>query len=197
MSKQLDHWTGEEGREYAARGENNLTAPRVHMWEHIINAVPELEGLSTLEVGCNKGYNLKILQTWGHDVVGIDPVGKIPERFNEGILINKGVAEDIKFGDDSFDFVFSCGVLIHIHPDNQLKAIREMVRVAKKYIAVIEYFDANLTSVPYRGKNDLLWKRDYGSLVMNEFPLLNCVAYGFFWKRLTGLDNLTYWVFEK
>jgi hypothetical protein len=29
------------------------------------------------------------------------------------------------------------------------------------------------------------------------FPDLTCIGHLFAWKRATGLDNLTFWVFEK
>ena len=42
-----------------------------------------------------------------------------------------------------------------------------------------------------------LFKRDFGGFWLDNFPDLQVVKYGFSWKRLTGLDNLTWWVFEK
>ena len=49
---------------------------------------------------------------------------------------------------------------------------------------------------PNAGENRL-FKRDFGGLWLDTCPDLRVVAYGFAWKRLTGLDNLTWWLFEK
>ena len=48
-----------------------------------------------------------------------------------------------------------------------------------------------------RRRTGLLFKRDFGALWMDRFHGLRIVDYGFFWKRATGLDNLTWWLFEK
>ena len=52
-------------------------------------------------------------------------------------------------------------------------------------------------TIPYRGHTEALFKRDFGSFWLDCFPDLRVLDYGFFWKRLTGLDNLTWWLFEK
>ena len=51
--------------------------------------------------------------------------------------------------------------------------------------------------IPYRGHTDALWRRDYGSIWLDNFTDLHCQGAIFAWKRMTGLDNLTFWVFEK
>ena len=42
-----------------------------------------------------------------------------------------------------------------------------------------------------RGHNDRLFKRDFGGFWLDMFPKLRVTAYGFAWKRVTGLDTLT------
>ena len=49
----------------------------------------------------------------------------------------------------------------------------------------------------HRGREGPLFKRDFGALWLDLFPGLALVAYGFFLKRATGLDNLTWWLFAK
>jgi hypothetical protein len=39
--------------------------------------------------------------------------------------------------------------------------------------------------------------RDYGSMFMDACPDLHPLGTLFAWKRTTGLDNLTFWIFEK
>ena len=68
-------------------------------------------------------------------------------------------------------------------------------RVSKKYIITIEYFSDKPTEIEYG--DVLLKKRDYGSIWLDNFSNISLVGYGFFWKRITGLDNVHWWIFEK
>ena len=42
-----------------------------------------------------------------------------------------------------------------------------------------------------------MFKRDFGGFFLEHFPDWRVLDYGFAWKQLTGLDNLTWWLFEK
>ena len=95
------------------------------------------------------------------------------------------------------NFRSTSGVLVHIHPDNLLPSCKEIYRCSTRWIGCIEYFADKPETVPYRGNNDQLFKRDFGSLWLDNFPDLRTVAYGFAWRRLTGLDNVNWWLFEK
>ena len=95
------------------------------------------------------------------------------------------------------DFAFTSGVLIHIHPDDLLAACRDIHRVTRRYIGCLEYFSAEPEEVRYRDRDGLLFKRDFGGFWLDNFPDLRTLEYGFAWKRLTGLDNVTWWLFEK
>ena len=70
-------------------------------------------------------------------------------------------------------------------------------RVTRRYIVCIEYFSDKPEEIPYRGHDGVLFKRDFGGFWIDNFPDLETRDYGFVWKRVTGLDNLTWWVFEK
>ena len=58
-------------------------------------------------------------------------------------------------------------------------------------------FSDKPVETPYRDHSDVLFKRDFGGFWLDNFPHLRVVSYGFAWKRVTGLDNLTWWLFEK
>ena len=72
-----------------------------------------------------------------------------------------------------------------------------MYRVSNRYIVCIEYFSDKPEEIEYRGQSGMLWKRDFGSFWMEQHPDLKLLDYGFFWRRATGLDNLTWWLWEK
>ena len=50
-----------------------------------------------------------------------------------------------------------------------------MYRCSKKYIWGFEYFSENVTDINYRGHDNYLWKADYATLFMKQFPDLKLV----------------------
>jgi len=189
----VDVWAGEFGNAYTERNKSNHF--RKYMWHKILWSLPELPG-SVLEVGANIGLNLDaiggILPSC--DLLGLEP--NISARKQLAYKTVGDTAQEIHLGSRSVDMVFTCGVLIHIHPEELEKVCGEIYRVSDRYIVCIEYFSAKPEEIPYRGCTGLLWKRDFGGFWLDHFSL-RTVDYGFFWKRETGLDNLTWWVFEK
>ena len=106
-------------------------------------------------------------------------------------------AHKISFADGMADLVMTVGVLIHVSSDDLLPSMWEIYRCSCRWVLCAEYFAPTEESVPYRGHGDALWRRDYGSLWLDNFPDLRCLSCTFAWKRTTGLDNLVFWLFEK
>ena len=77
-----------------------------------------------------------------------------------------------------------------------MAACHEIYRCVE-FIVCIEYFSAQPQEIVYRGVSEVLFKRDYGGFWVDQFPDLRLIDYGFLWQRATGLDNLTWWLFEK
>ena len=202
---QLQFWRGDFGIDYIGR--NTASAEhlrsRVALWAKIMNCMVGDPPKSILEVGSNIGNNLRALRT----LTGAEMYALEPNADARRVLVADGVipaehamdgfAASIPLGDDEVDMAFTSGVLIHIHPDQLLASLQEIHRVAKRYVVCIEYFSDKPEMIPYRGYDDRLFKRDFGGYYLDNFSDLRVVDYGFAWKRLTGLDNLTWWIFEK
>ncbi len=204
-SRQIDAWRGDFGNNYTDRNtadpkrlENSSRAFR-EIFSHIEDAPPR----SILEVGANLGANIRALKSMTDAVLhAVEPNGKA-----RGIMVEDGVlpaervvdatASNLPFDDGQIDLVFTAGVLIHIPHESIEAAYREMHRVAGRYLLSIEYFSPTPVEVPYRGETGLLFKRDFGGLWLDLFDDLEHVANGFFWKRTTGLDDVTWWLFRK
>jgi pseudaminic acid biosynthesis-associated methylase len=99
--------------------------------------------------------------------------------------------------DAAVEFSFTSGVLIHIAPDDLLASCAEIYRVSSRYIACAEYFNPTPVEIEYRGHSGVLFKRDFGGYWLDNFLDLELVDYGFLWRRATGLDDLTWWLFRK
>lgn len=101
---------------------------------------------SVLEVGCGSGRFLQYLSSKAGFLVGADPSGAIYAADNllgpkENVMLVKASANDLPFADESFDFVYSIGVLHHI-PDTG-KAMQACVDKVKKggYFFTYLYYD--------------------------------------------------------
>ena len=88
------------------------------------------QGSKVLDVGCNSGEFLKLLQEKGCDAVGVDisePLLEIAK--GKGLNVIKADAETLPFPDQSFDVVILREVLVHLH--DPVKALKEIKRVLK------------------------------------------------------------------
>ena len=114
------------------------------------------------EVGTNVGNNL-IGFPKTSDVTGVDLneyALSINKEKHPEFKFDLASALDLPYSDDSFDLVFTRGVLIHIDPTNIDKAIDELFRVSKKWIINLEYFGEDSKSISWKRGDDLLWYRD-------------------------------------
>ncbi|MCZ7660926.1 MAG: methyltransferase domain-containing protein [Xanthobacteraceae bacterium] len=202
---QAEFWRGDFGNAYTDR---NVASPaqmqaRLALWSEILSHTISAPPATILEVGANLGINLRALRLLSSArCLALEPNDKARAILvRDGVVAAEdvcgGLASEIPFPDGAADLAFTSGVLIHIHPDHLAASLGEIHRCARRWIACVEYFSDKPETIPYRGHEERLFKRDFGGLWMDTFPDLRIVAYGFAWKRVTGLDNLTWWLFEK
>jgi spore coat polysaccharide biosynthesis protein SpsF len=91
------------------------------------------------------------------------------------------------------------GVLIHINPDVLQKVYQNLYDASLKYICICEYYNPVPVTINYRGHVDRLFKRDFAGEIMDKFPDLKLVDYGFVWKRDNNFpqDDATWFLLEK
>jgi pseudaminic acid biosynthesis-associated methylase len=191
-------WQGEFGRAYTDRNtlemaeldalwSRNYGVSRSAINQIFLEGIPR--GASFLEVGCNVGNQLLLLQAQGYtQLTGIElqsyALAGARSRL-KNVALQQGSALALPFEDEAFDVVFTSGVLIHIAPDDLPQAMSEIHRCPRHYIWGAEYFSPELTAVNYRGNDDLLWKMDYARKYLTLFPDLDLVKE----RRLQYLDN--------
>lgn len=131
-----------------------------------------------LEIGCNTGPNLYWLGKRYPDVhvVGVDIN---PVAISEGsafmkkegirnVFLETGKADDLgKYTDRSFDIVFTNATLIYVGPDKIKKVIKEMLRLGRKALILIEWHVDGPENDPHGlGIYNLGgWKRNYENLL--------------------------------
>lgn len=97
---------------------------------------------SVLEVGCNAGNDLKLFPETV-EVHGIDSNEKIIEIAKSRIPFAKfqvGIITELPYDDSTIDLVFTHGFFNYLEDGLVEKGMKEVFRVAKKYIVSCEMF---------------------------------------------------------
>jgi pseudaminic acid biosynthesis-associated methylase len=201
---QVSHWQGDFGDLYIDRNaaDAKILEIRTEMWRRILKPL-DTSPTSILEVGANVGTNIQALAGLvDAELHAVEPNEKARTILADaGVIpadhVHAGIASDLPLPDGEVDMAFTSGVLIHVNPDDLAASCAEIHRVSRRYIVCVEYFNPTPVEVEYRGHTGLLFKRDFGAFWMDQHPDLELIDYGFFWKRATGLDDLTWWLFRK
>jgi spore coat polysaccharide biosynthesis protein SpsF len=219
---QEEFWASQFGNEYISRNKGELPiASNTKLFAQIISRTRNVE--SIIEFGSNIGLNLHALRNLlpSANLSAIEINFNACEQLRSNTELNlteifQGSILDITFSNSQvipppphlscspilshqYDFVLIKGVLIHINPDMLHKVYENLYKVSGKYICICEYYNPVPVTINYRGHNDRLFKRDFAGEVMDKFPDLKLVDYGFVWKRDNNFpqDDTTWFLLEK
>jgi pseudaminic acid biosynthesis-associated methylase len=198
VTPQLGAWCGEFGREYTMRScltpnqvdglwEKNYGATRTDLNRRFLGNI--CADARILEVGCNIGNQLLLLQQLGYsNLYGVDVQDyalEIARSRTKSVNVTRASSFALPYEDKYFDLVFTSGVLIHVSPKDLPAALDEIHRCAKRYIWGSEYYASVMTEINYRGHGELLWKMDYAREYLTRFEDLELVLE----QRLPYLEN--------
>jgi pseudaminic acid biosynthesis-associated methylase len=195
---QKQRWSGDFGRDYTDRNtlsgaqvdalyQANYGVPRRELNETFLLDIPRHARI--LEVGCNSGNQLLLLQEmgftnlWGAEVQSY--ALELARSRLQSAQLAQASALDLPYENARFDLVFTSGVLIHISPADLPRALDEIHRCARTWIWGFEYYAPEVTQVNYRGHDDLLWKMDYVKRYLDRFGDLELARE----KRLPYLNS--------
>lgn len=202
MNEQQKFWSNTYADEYIKKNSQFDQEKGIAAWKLMLHKTEPVN--SILECGCNIGRNIdflnEVLPQASKSIIEISQSAFefVTSRHDLANAFN-GAIEDSNLEDRSFDLVFTMGVLIHIHPDNLLKNMERMYKLSSGYILMGEYFNRTPVMLDYQGQKDKLFKRDFGKLFIENFPV-KLVDYGFLWGHLydkAGFDDVTWWLFKK
>jgi pseudaminic acid biosynthesis-associated methylase len=200
-TEQEEFWYGEFGDQYASRNSSEeLIAGNINLFSKILSHTRKIE--SVLEFGANIGMNLVALKQ-------LLPVAKF-----SAVEINKSACETLsKYSwlnvknesaleykaDEQNSLVLTKGLLIHINPDALHNFYKTIYNTSNKYICIIEYYSPSPVSINYRGFSNRLFKRDFAGEILNKFPDLKLVEYGFSYHLDNNFpqDDLNWFLLEK
>jgi pseudaminic acid biosynthesis-associated methylase len=195
---QLRAWCGEFGHEYTLRScltaeqvdalwEKNYGTTRTQLNHHFLGNIPAYGRI--LEVGCNIGNQLLLLQRLGYsNLYGVDVQDYAVEMARsrtKNVNLTQASTFALPYQDKYFDMVFTSGVLIHVSPRDLPTALNEIHRCAKSYIWGSEYYASTVTEINYRGRGQLLWKMNYAREYLARFKDLELVLE----RRLPYLES--------
>jgi len=199
MTEQERFWAGDFGDEYTDR---NAIKPeqRRPFFEAMLQKTTDVT--SICELGANRGHNLLAIQS-------IDPKYQLTGvELNEaafghlsghgGLQAIRAAIQDVALPHPQ-DLVFTCGVLIHLNPEDLPAVYRKMAALSGRYVLINEYFNPTPVEISYRGHAGKLFKRDFGGEFLDANPSqFTLVDYGFLWQREEpAWDNTTWWLFER
>jgi hypothetical protein len=210
----IKDWSGPFGDAYQQRCASNwesiknrsrLFGDVFQAMENANKASPSAQPFpaSVIEVGGGCGDNLRAIDMIYErsrqpiKLMSCDPNEAARKAMADVATVLPGDLSQLPYADDAADMVFTSGVLIHVPPADLSRALSEIHRVAKRWILSIEYFNHVPEEIAYRGHSGMLWRRDWGEAWLAQFPTLKVLGVGFAWKRTTGLDDVTFWLFEK
>jgi spore coat polysaccharide biosynthesis protein SpsF len=199
---QESFWAGTFGTEYGGRNTGHqLVASNLRFFSVALRAAGAIR--SCLELGANVGMNLEALRLLFPDMV-IKAVEINPEAAR--ILGERIGPENVRVGsifDDAdtgvFDLVLVKGVLIHINPEMLPVAYEKIYRASGRFILLGEYYNPSPVAVPYRGHTDRLFKRDFAGELLDRYPDLSLLDYGFAYRRDPAFpqDDITWFLLKK
>lgn len=201
-TQQEEFWAGEFGTQYINRNDSQeLLASNLSFFSKALKQAGQIS--SCIEFGANVGMNLKALRLL------------YPKINLKGIEINPIAAKELAtlidisnvFEGSIFDFKETDkvelslikGVLIHINPEKLNIVYEKLYEASTKYILICEYYNPSPVTISYRGHTDRLFKRDFAGELLEKYPDLKLVDYGFSYKRDIAFpqDDITWFLLTK
>lgn len=201
-TEQENFWAGDFGEEYIERNQGEkLLASNLALFSRALERTRNIE--SAIEFGANIGMNLKALQLLlpkaSLSAIEINPQAA---KQLEGILPKNNVITTsiLDFSPHkAWDLVLIKGVLIHINPAELPVVYKSLIESSSRYVLVAEYYNPEPVSVPYRGHSDRLFKRDFAGEILDAYPEMKLIDYGFAYHRdpVFPQGDITWFLMEK
>lgn len=200
-TEQEKFWAGAFGTDYINRNQSHqLIASNISLFSKIISRTKEVS--SIIEFGANVGLNLQALHAL------------LPHASLAAIEINDTAVKHLRENDfiriyhesilettltELYDLTLMKGVLIHINPNELPTVYKKLYDFSKRYICVVEYYNPTPIEIPYRGHTEKLFKRDFAGELLDMYPDLELIDYGFVYHRDTHFpqDDCTWFLMKK
>lgn len=201
-TEQEAFWAGDFGTEYIKRNQGaELLASNIAFFNKALQSA--LKPMDCIEFGANIGMNLKALKLL------------YPHQQQFAIEINADAAAELRttlppenvfqtsildFSPQrTFDLVLIKGVLIHMNPEYLPQIYDTLYQATGRYLLVCEYYNPSPVQIPYRGHSDRLFKRDFCGDILDRYPNMRLIDYGFVYRRDNNFpqDDINWFLMER
>ena len=201
-TEQESFWAGEFGTAYIRRNKSpELLASNVAFFAKALRIA---RGLSDcIEFGANVGMNLAALQVLypAQRQFGIEINPQASCELSQIIPLENIVKGSILDFEPkrTYDLVLIKGVLIHINPDCLAQVYAKLYASMGRYLLIGEYYNPSPVAVTYRGYTDRLFKRDFCGEMLELYPDLKLLDYGFAYRRDPDFpqDDINWFLLER
>ena len=196
-------WQGEFGDAYIERNNSaQIVASNTYFFSRATSSITE-RPLTAIEFGSNIGLNLRALRNL------------YPAIETTAVEINAEAANSVELNEVAnqvhntsifdytpgavFDLVLIKGVLIHLNPERLAEAYQTLHDATGKHLLIAEYYNPSPISISYRGHENKLFKRDFTAEILDQFPNLELIDYGFNYRRdpKFPMDDITWFLIRK
>lgn len=194
-------WAGNFGDEYIGRNQGEASiASNTALFSKIFASTNSIS--SIIEFGANIGLNIEAIRR-------LLPKAKLSAiEINEKAVNQLKLIDNLKVYhssildyqlDEQRDLVLIKGVLIHINPIELNNVYELLYKTSRRYICVAEYYNPSPVEVRYRGHEGKLFKRDFAGEILDKYPDLKLIDYGFVYHRDNNFpqDDTTWFLLGK
>ncbi len=201
-TEQESFWAGSFGDEYSQRNDSEaLLISKTALFSKVLQRTGLLS--SVVEFGANIGLNLKslsrLLPNVSLSAIEINEYAKSQlelwggchEIYHQSALEFKPCT--------TYDLSMILGVLIHINPNELPQMYEKLYQSSGRWILLSESYNPTPVEVNYRGNAGRYFKRDFAGEMLDLYPDLTLVDYGFVYHRDPHfpLDDTTWFLMEK
>ncbi len=187
QTEQEDFWHGDFGDSYVDRNSDphNIARNTVLFSKILVRTY----GVShILELGANIGQNIlairNLIPNATFSAVEInDKAADILENIPNTKVIRGSILHLTPAQVGQHDLAMTCGVLIHLNPDHLNDVYALLYGCSTNWILLNEYYNPTPVEVSYRGHAERLFKRDFAGEMLDKYPDLKLIDYGFqYWR---------------
>ena len=203
-TEQEKFWTSNFAEGYIERNQDYASdiPSRIKFFGDILHRTNFVS--SVTEFGANIGLNIHAIKKTKANLVlnaiEINPEACLHLKDIDGLnVINKSILDLNKKDLPNADLTFTSGVLIHINPEHLNTVYDALYTFSNRSILVSEYYNPTPVMIPYHGKDDMLFKRDFAGEILDRFQDLVLIDYGFKYRRDNNypLGDVTWFLMEK
>ena len=205
-SEQELFWAGDFGSDYINRNKGKeAVASNVALFSRALHRCDRID--SVVELGANIGLNLSALkllypnQTQYAVEINHDAASVLRQTLPECNIFEQSILEidNNQISREGVDLALIKGVLIHINPDSLDEVYEKLYELTQRYLLIAEYYNPSPVAIEYRGHKGKLFKRDFCGEVLDKYPDLKLIDYGFIYHRdpVYPQDDITWFLLEK